>query len=162
MEKLESLKAVLVKAVKPLAADPTKLAIFVDRGRIAARAGSLSFEYRYSVNLVVEDYAGSTDAVVLPILAWIAEHQPEQMQKGDSEPFTFECELLDGDKMDLSITLEMTERVKVERVPGGVNMTHLSDTLPPDTFTGAEGARLWTGLADDLVAGIAAPVIGRP
>ena len=56
MRKVDSLRDLLVRAVPALAADPSKLAIFVDRGQIIARAGNLSFEYRCSVNLVVEDY----------------------------------------------------------------------------------------------------------
>jgi len=153
MQKVEALRNLLVRAVPALTADPSKLAFFVDRGRIGARMGNLSFEYRYSVNLVLLDYAGDQDAVIVPIIAWIAEHQPELLQRQDSEPFGFESEWLAQDKQDLSITIDLTERVMVRRVEGGVTTEHLADTLPPDIFPGAEDARLWQGLAEDLVAG---------
>ncbi|WP_294275764.1 phage tail protein [uncultured Sphingomonas sp.] len=153
MKKLDALRALLVRAVPALAADPSRLAIFVDRGRVGARTGNLSFEYRYSVNLVLLDYAGDQDAVIVPIIAWIAEHQPELLQRQDSEPFGFESEWLAQDKQDLSITIDLTERVAVQRVAGGITTEHLADTLPPDIFPGAEGARLWQGLAEDLAAG---------
>ncbi|MGW8136847.1 phage tail protein [Sphingomonas zeae] len=161
MKKLDALRDLLVRAVPALAADPSKLAIFVDRGRIGARAGNLSFEYRYSVNLVIEDYAGDQDAVMVPIIAWIAENQPELLQRQDGEPFGFESEWLAKDLHDLSITIDLTERVLVNRVEGGVTTEHLADILPPDHFPGAEDARLWTGLADDLVAGATAIVASR-
>lgn len=161
MRQIESLRALLVRAVPALAADPSKLAIFVDRGRIGARLGNLSFEYRYSVNLVIEDYAGDQDAVIVPIIAWIAEHQPELLQRQDSEPFGFESEWLAKDLHDLSITIDLTERVAVRRVEGGVTTEHLTETITPDIFPGAEGARLWQGLAEDLVAGEAVIVAPR-
>nr|WP_246346571.1 phage tail protein [Sphingomonas endophytica] len=80
-------------------ASPETLSIFVDRGRVAARAGSsLSFEYRYTANLVVQDFAGSPDQIVVPLLAWIARHQPDLIAKPNGEPITFEAELLDADR----------------------------------------------------------------
>lgn len=162
MKKVDSLRDLLVRAVPALAADPSKIAIFVDRGQIIARAGNLSFEYRCSVNLVIEDYAGDQDAVIVPILAWIADNQPELLQRQDSQPFAFESEWLAKDLHDLSITIELTERVRVERVEGGVTTEHLADLLPPDIFAGAEGARLWEGLAEDLVAGTTTVAASRP
>lgn len=163
MTKLDALRALLIRSIPQLKADPSKLAAFADRGRIAARAGSASFEYRYTASLVIEDFAGDIDLVIVPILGWIAVHQPELMQKQDSEPFAFEAELLAKDLIDLSITIELTERVKVERgvVAGkpGTITTHLDDIIPPDTFPGAEGARFWAGIADDLVAEASAVVV---
>jgi len=161
MKKVDALRDLLVRAVPALAADPSKLAIFVDRGRVGARMGNLSFEYRYTVNLVLLDYAGDQDAVIVPIIAWIAEHQPELLQRQDSEPFGFESEWLAQDKQDLSITIDLTERVVVQRVAGGVTTEHLADTLPHDSFPGAEDARLWQGLAEDIVAGETAIVAPR-
>ncbi|WP_061778824.1 phage tail protein [Sphingomonas sanguinis] len=161
MRKVESLRALLVRAVPSLADDPAKLASFVDRGRVAVRAGNLSFEYRFTLNLVIEDYAGDQDAVIVPIIAWIADNQPELLQRQDSEPFGFESEWLATDLHDLSITIDLTELVRVTRVAGGVTIEHLADQLPPDHFPGAEDARLWTGLADNLVAGMTAIVASR-
>lgn len=157
MDKLDQLKAVLTRAVPSIRANPDTLAIFVDRGRVAARAGTLSFEYRYQLNLVVQDFAGSIDAISVPLLRWIAEHQPELMQKSDSEPFDFECDILSDDLQDVSITLDLTERVLVERVAAGTRLTHLPDTLAPDAFADVGEPRLWQGLADDLVAGTIEP-----
>lgn len=157
MDKLDRLRTVLTRAVPSIRENPDTLAIFVDRGRVAARAGTLSFEYRYQLNLVVQDFAGSVDAIAVPLLRWIAEHQPELMQKADSEPFAFECDILSEGLQDVSITLDLTERVVVERVAEGTRLTHLPDTLPPDVFADVGEPRLWLGLADDLVAGDTAP-----
>ncbi len=148
MKKADSLKALLLKAVRPLAENPENLTLFVDRGSIGCRAGSLSFVYGYTLNVVVQDFAGSIDTLVVPILGWIAENQPELLQKGDSQPFTFEAEILDGDVSDISIDIALTERVRITPGVGGVHVTHLDDALRPDAFAGVEGVRLMDGVVD--------------
>jgi hypothetical protein len=149
MKKADSLKALLLKAVKPLADKPENLTLFVDRGSIACRAGSLSFEYQYTLNIVVQDFAGNVDTLVVPILGWIAENQPELLQKTDSKPFSFESEILDGDLSDISIDIGLSERVRITPGQGGVHVTHLDDVLPPDAFPGVQGVRLMDGVADE-------------
>lgn len=159
MRKPEDLKRLLLRAVPGLADDPSRLALYVDEGRIAASAGSLSFEYRYKLNLVVQDYAGDRDAVVVPLLAWIAEAQPELMARPDSQPFSFEAEILDADSVDLSITLELTERVRVGRNDAGDTVVDHVDEVAADLdrFEGVCGASLWQlFLRDDLIAHSAA------
>lgn len=162
MNKPESLRQLLVQAVPSLRDDPSRLSLFIDRGSIRVRPGSLSFEYVYAVNLVVQDYAGDTDAVMIPIIAWIADNQPELLQKQDSQAFQFESELLAEGLFDLSITIDMTERVRVGRAEGGVTVEHLSDQLPPDIFPGVDGARLWQGFAEDLASGTSMQVADQP
>jgi hypothetical protein len=144
MKKIDSLRELLLRAVPPLRADPTKLAIFVDQGRVAARAGaSLSFEYRYKLNIVVQDYAGDRDAVIFPVLAWIAQHQPDLLERSTGEPIAFEAEILDAETTDLSITLDLTERVIVEPRPdGGYDLRHLDDVADDDRFGGLCGVNL--------------------
>jgi hypothetical protein len=148
VKKADSLKALLLKAVKPLADNPENLSLFVDRGSIAHRAGSQTFEYRCTVNLIVQDFAGSMDMLTVPILGWIADNQPELLQKGDSQPFTFEAEILDGNLSDISIDIALTERVRMTPGVGGVHVTHLDDGLPHDAFPGVQGVRLTDGVVD--------------
>lgn len=156
MTKLDSLRDLLLRAVPALRASPETLSIFVDRGRVAARAGaSLSFEYRYTANLVVQDFAGSPDQIVVPLLAWIARHQPDLIAKPNGEPIAFEAELLDADTTDLSLTIELSERVIVETLADGARrITHLADDADTvDRFDGLCGVDLWQlYLDDELVA----------
>jgi hypothetical protein len=119
LKKPESLRQTLQMFVPALAADPSRLSIFVDKGRIAASAGSLSLEYRYTANIVVQDYAGDVDDLMVPILAWIAQHQPELLQRTDQEPFRFESELLDAETADVSIFIDLDEAVRVSAKEGG-------------------------------------------
>jgi hypothetical protein len=128
MEKPDTLRRVLLAHVPQLGADPSKLSLFVDKGRVAARPGGLSFEYRYTLNIVVQDYAGSIDGLMVPILAWIAEAQPELLEAGQQEPFRFESELLDADSADVSLWIELTEAVSVQALAeGGFNAVHLPE-----------------------------------
>ena len=150
MKKPEALKAVLLRDVPALAADATKLSMFVDKGRICARRiRSLAFEYRYTLSLVVMDYAGEVDDLIVPILAWVADQQPDLLERGEQEPFKFESEILDTNAADVSIEIELTERVLVERVDGGLKVTHLGEPRLPDAFDGAEGVSPWRGLLDE-------------
>lgn len=165
MKKPDSLKRLLLLTVAQLAENPENLALYVDEGKVAATSGaSLSFEYRYKLNLVAQDFAGDRNALIVPLLAWIAEVQPDLLERPGAEPFTFECELLDGDSVDISITLDLTERVSVRTRPeGGFEVNHLDDPTPDalDRFDGVCGVNLWQlFLRDELIAQSARPAPG--
>ena len=154
MKKPESLKALLLASVPGLKDKPENLSMFIDKGRIAARlSGSLSFEYRYTVNVVVQDYAGDVDALFVPLLAWVAEQQPDLLERDQQEPFSFESEILDGDLADISIDLELTERVKVARTDEGLVVTHFDEPSRADAFDDVGAPPLWAGILDDVTAG---------
>ena len=153
MKKPESLKTLLLASVPGLTEKPENLSMFIDKGRIAARlSGSLSFEYRYTVNVVVQDYAGDVDALFVPLLAWVAQQQPDLIERDQQEPFSFESEILDGDLADISIDLELTERVKVVRTDDGLVVTHLDEPSRADAFDDVGAPTLWAGVLDDVVA----------
>nr|WP_314469829.1 phage tail protein [uncultured Sphingomonas sp.] len=155
MKKADSLKALLLASVPALAADPAKLALFVDKGKVSAvRSQSLAFQLGYTLTIWVEEFAGDLDTLFVPVLAWVSQNQPELIGRPDSEPFTFESELLDGDRADITIEIELTERVLVEaRSNGKLRTRHLDDAPTADVFAGAEQANLWQTVLDDQVAG---------
>ncbi len=159
MYKPASLRQHLTAAVPELARDPDKLSLLVKSGRVAcAGAASLSFEYRYGLQLVVLDYAGSADAIVLPILVWMRTHQPEYFdnpQQRDAD-FHFEAEYNNASTIDLLIELQLTERVRVQPVgadataPGRFQIDHLGEPLHPGKIEAAEHWSFW--IKDDLLA----------
>lgn len=158
MKKPEGLRRLLLKAVPALATDPANLSMYIDKGSVSARAGSLSFEYGYTLNVVVQDYSGDIDALMVPILAWIAEQQPDLIERDPRKPFSFECEILDTDAADVSIDLELTEAVRVERQPsGGYRATHLEEPSREDAFSGVAGVHLWQALLHDQIGTWATP-----
>ena len=73
MLKPASLRAALECALPELAANPDRLILYIDEGRIHSRYGdSLSFEYRYRLNLVLLDYAHHASAAQgrSPAMPW--------------------------------------------------------------------------------------------
>lgn len=128
MNKPNSLRDHLLAADPTLAQNPERLLVFIDQGNIRATAGpGLSFEWVYTLNLIITDYAGHPDNVAIPLLAWLRRNQPDlltNIEKG-KEAITFEADILGNDKVDLSITMPLTERVIVKRLQDqSLEVTH--------------------------------------
>jgi hypothetical protein len=166
MNKPKGLRRLLLKTVPGLANNPDRLQMSVERGAIGARAGaSLSFEYRYTLTLTLLEYAGDVDAVMVPIVAWIAEQQPDLLRRDDQQPFTFETEIQDDESADIRIDIDLTERVRITpRAVGGYDVVHLDNDAPqPDRFPGVCGASLWQlFLRDALIAQTTDPAFVPP
>lgn len=114
MRKADSLRQHLAAYLPDLATHPDRLQIFVEGGEVAARKSrSLSFAYRYSLKALITDFAGDASPVMVAVLAWIEREQPELLTASDDVPFRFEAELLDGDLVDLELTIALSENVLV-------------------------------------------------
>ncbi|WKD48662.1 phage tail protein [Microbulbifer spongiae] len=127
MIKPDSLRAFMKAAVPHLRCNPEILKAFLDRGAlISTGVPGFAFEYLYTLNVLLTDYAGHLDAVVVPLLVWISEQQPELFHNPDlHDQIHFEAELLDQGKMDLSVEISLTERVGViPREGGGFAVEH--------------------------------------
>ena len=121
MFKPAALRAFLTAANPELARDPDRLVVFIDEGSLQATfAPGLSFEYAYTLNLIFTDYAGHPDAVMVPLLIWIRQHQSELLENADNRgKIQFEADLLANDAVDMSIKIPLTERVGVHPRDGG-------------------------------------------
>ena len=72
MLKPASLREHLTAALPQLRRDPEKLVVFIAGGGLhSTLTQSLSFEYRYTLRLLLLDYAGHADAVMAPLLIWL-------------------------------------------------------------------------------------------
>lgn len=131
MNKPDSLRAHLLAAVPDLARNPDRLLVFIDNGKVRCTAAtSLSFEYEYSLQLILTDFAGHPDTVMLPILGWLRVNQSELLANLDKskEGLKFEVDVLDGSKVDMSISLPLTERVVVTlNDQGKYDVSHPAD-----------------------------------
>ncbi|MNL04537.1 P2 phage tail completion protein R (GpR) [compost metagenome] len=140
MRKPSELRDYLTRANAFLANDPDKLHIFVDQGSVIATGRpTYSHEYRYVLNLVIEDFNGHADAIMLPLLAWLRGNQPELFEnpeKRDSA-IVFDVEFLSNVTIDLSIKLPLTERVIATISPdsGDVHVKHAAEPAHPDLPT---------------------------
>lgn len=160
MNKPESLRGHLLTTVPELHKNPDRLLVFIDNGTIRSTAApGLSFEYSYTLNVILTDYPGHPDAVAIPLLAWLLVNQPElltNLEKGKTA-IQFEADILDDSKVDLSLKLPLTERVIVKQQPdGSLQVSHPDEPeLFEETFT-LEGLRLETP-SGDLIAEWGAP-----
>lgn len=139
MKKPASLRAALVAALPALATDPDKLLVFIDQGSIASTfVPGGSFEYSYVLNVILTDYAGDPALVMVPLLMWVRVNQSDLMDNPDrrADGITFEADILDNAKVDLSLKLRLTERVVVKPIGDGqLEITHPDEPQPEAQLT---------------------------
>ncbi|WP_070415270.1 phage tail protein [Pseudomonas lundensis] len=131
MNKPDNLREHLLQAVPGLKENPDRLLMFIDQGKVRCTAAAgLSFEYAYSLQIILTDFAGHPDSVMLPILGWLRSNQSELLVNlnKSAEGLKFEADIIDRSKVDLSITLPLSERVIVERQTDGTHtVTHAAE-----------------------------------
>lgn len=139
MIKPASARAALEKAIPSLVNEPDKLTVFIDSGSIAATGSkSASFEYRYTLNMILLDFAGNADDVMIAIVEWARSNQPDLVTNWDQRDtaITFECDVLNNETVDLSIKLKLSEGVAVTIGPDGSRIVqHVDDSARPDDFS---------------------------
>ncbi|AKG08086.1 tail protein [Moraxella bovoculi] len=140
MKKPNQLRAHLLNGLPELAQNPDRLLVFIDEGRMVnTMANGLSFEYRYTLNIIITDFAEDLASVAILLFAWIRQHQSELMTNLDkaTDGVKFVADILDNRKVDLSITLPITERVIVKETDGKAVISY-----PPEpTYTRPEMAK---------------------
>ncbi len=128
MNKPGSLRKHLLSHIGELRNDPDRMLTFIDDGKIrCTTAAGLSFEYGYNLQLIITDFAGHPDTVMIPLLDWLRTNQHELLANHDSnkDAIQFDADIMANDLVDLSITLPLTERVIVKKlVNGTVSVTH--------------------------------------
>ncbi|RQM36849.1 phage tail protein [Erwinia psidii] len=135
MLKPKQLRHVLTDSVPLLQRNPDGLHLFIDGGRIVSTlASSLSFEYQYRLNLVLTDYGGDIDLIMVPLLAWLRENQPDMMATEEKRRtgFTFKVDVLNDALCDISIDLQLTERVIVKQDGDALHVTHVGENPLPE------------------------------
>ncbi|ANR79973.1 phage tail protein [Kosakonia sacchari] len=138
MLKPDSLRKTLINAAPVLATNPDMLRLYVDSGNIAATlATSLSFEKQYTLNVVVTDFTGDFDLILVPVLAWLREHQPDILSTdtGRKKGFVFEADINNDSSFDISISLLLTERTLVEEVGAALHVRCIPEPPPPGPVT---------------------------
>lgn len=131
MNKPESLRTHLLATIGELKHNPDRLLIFIDNGKIrCTAAASLSFEYSFDLQVILTDFTGHPDSVMLPVLGWLKVNQADLLENLDksTKGIQFEADILDNSKVDLSLTLPLTERVIVRKdADGKATIRHPSE-----------------------------------
>lgn len=135
MKKAGELRKHLEQWVPDLKRHPDKLSLFIEKGHVACRLGAnLSYRYEYPLQILITDFTEPLDVLVVPLLAWIEQHQPQLLQNPDTQgkAIAFEAEVLDNERADIAITLDLSESVRVAATEGGYSCTHLAEPARPD------------------------------
>lgn len=158
MDKPNSIRAALSAAIPDLATNPDTLLVFVDKGRVSATAvPGYSFDYSYTLNVILTDYSGSPDIVFFALMRWMELHQIDTLLNPErkASAIKFEAEMVSNAAVDLSIFIELTESVGVRPRPGGG--FDIATTPEPDYGLGTTfPARMEIYANDELVAVIGA------
>lgn len=153
MLKPDSLRAHLIAALAEFQRDPDKLQIFIKAGSLhGTGVPGLSFEYRYTLSVLITDYAGHPDGIMVPLLYWVGINQSELLHNADNQRqgIGFEADILDEKRADILIELPLTERVGVHaRAGGGYDVEHYEEPRPQAGWP-AEHWQIW--LRDELIA----------
>jgi len=137
MNKPQSLRSALNKSVPYVAENPDRLHLFVDSGQlVATSAASLSWEYRYTLNVVITDFTGDQNLLMAPVLLWLRENQPDALQNSETREklFTFEVDILANDRCDISMDLKLTERVIATVEDGKAHIEAVPEPDAPEEF----------------------------
>jgi len=162
MYKPKSLRAHLKAAIADLTQNPDKLLVFADEGNtVATGTGSLSFEYRYKLNIIITDFSGEADSIMVPLLAWVAVHQRDLLDNSElrKSGIGFDVDFNNHQTIDLSIKLALTERVVVKQAGAGrLDVRHLAEPQVTPAYADA----FWQAYAgDSLIAEWHTPVDPR-
>ena len=138
MLKPDSLRKALTDAVPVLRTNPDMLRLFIDNGKISSTlAASLSFEKQYTLNVVVTDFTGDFDLLLVPVLAWLREQQPDIMttEEGRKKGFTWYADINNDSSFDISMSLLLTERTVVKAVDNALHVENIPEPEPPEPGT---------------------------
>lgn len=132
MIKLQSLRQHLLASIPELKRNPEQLHTFVNDGKIKfARGTNLSHQYTVDAQIIITDYSGSLDTVMIPLLQWLNSYQPDLVE---DEAVQIEAEILNNTHWDLALTVRLTERVvaKVDCQTGRIDSEHRMPEYPID------------------------------
>lgn len=138
MLKPNSLRKALTDAVPVLRTNPDMLHLRLDDGNnTATLARSLSFEKRYTLNIVVTDFTDDIDLLFVPIMAWLRVNQPDIMTTGEGRKkgFAWYADINNDSSLDVSISLLLTERTLVNEVDGAMYVENIPEPPPPEPVT---------------------------
>nr|WP_229419113.1 phage tail protein [Pseudoduganella dura] len=140
VKKPASLRQAVTAAIPTLANDPDKLLVFVDKGRaVSTGAPGKSFQYGYTLNLILTDWSGDPDHLLFAILEWCRVNESDLLENPEKQArgVRFEVDVLNHETYDVSVELELSERVIVSIDAGGQpTFSHPAEPVPEWTRLG--------------------------
>lgn len=144
MNKPASLRAALTEALDPrhhIRRNPDRLLMTITGLRtLATGAPGHGFEYDYTLEIDLLDFAGDPTEVTVPLLLWVSRYQHQMLATADAttKGMNLTALMLDGGKVDIHIALKLTEHVRyVPREDGGHDVVYRDEPMPMALETGA-------------------------
>lgn len=132
MNKPDSLRKAIESAIPALKRDAERFLIFIDRGNIRSQmTADHSFEIRYTLNVIITDFATDSRILFIAILNWLRINQPDALI-GNRQAMQFDADILDNKSADFAIELQLTENVNVvQNDDGGFDMQYAGEFADP-------------------------------
>ncbi|HDC4438577.1 MULTISPECIES: phage tail protein [Klebsiella pneumoniae complex] len=152
MKKAELMRDALTRNNTWCKANPELFIVWVEKGHIQIEAtGEASFMYHYTIQVLAVDFPGQIDDLMLPLLAWAWEQQPDLLLNPDNNrKVEFDADIVNDDVADILFKVPAWERVIVEIVDGKPIAKHLAESRP--RFNGGE----WEMVFDPESGGVLA------
>ncbi|EPC7356384.1 phage tail protein [Klebsiella variicola] len=138
MKKAELLRAALTAGNTWCKANPEQITVWVEKGHIQIEAtGEASFMYHYTIQVLAMDFPDQVDDLMLPLLAWVWQQQPDLLLNPDNNrKVEFDAEIVNDDVADILFKVPVWERVIVTSDSGTPKAEHLAESRPH--FNGGE------------------------
>ncbi|AVJ59430.1 MULTISPECIES: phage tail protein [Klebsiella/Raoultella group] len=138
MKKAELMRDALTRNNTWCKANPELFIVWVEKGHIQIEAtGEASFMYHYTIQVLAVDFPGQIDDLMLPLLAWVWQQQPDLLLNPDNNrKVEFDADIVNDDVADILFKVPAWERVIVEIVDGKPVAKHLAESRP--RFNGGE------------------------
>ncbi|MEB6540295.1 phage tail protein [Serratia plymuthica] len=132
MKKAELLRDALIASNQWCKANPEQFTVWVEKGHIEIQAtGESSFMYLYPIQILAMDFPGQLDDLMLPLLAWVWENQPDLLLNPDSnKKIEFDADIVSDDCADILLKVPVWERVIVIVENGKPVAQHLAEDKP--------------------------------
>ncbi|MCT8606499.1 phage tail protein [Glaesserella parasuis] len=134
MIKPDKLRDLLTKTIPYFAKNPEQLQMFYANGKIwTTGATSLSYQYHYDLEIVVEDFPEHPDLLFVPVMEFVRLQQPELMTNPNKQDsITFEADPNNNATHDIYIKIPLTERVIVKQEGDHYQVHHAEEPQPTE------------------------------
>lgn len=135
MNKPQSLFNALITGVPYLRDHWDKMHLSVSNGSLVSTgAQSMSWEYRYTLNIAIEGYDDEPHLLMVPVMLWLNDNQPDAINNPTlrEKLFTFDINTDDEGVGHVHFNLQLTERVIVEDQIGSSTANVLPEPTRPE------------------------------
>lgn len=137
MNKPASLRQALSQGIDYLGRNPDALQLYIDKGAVVSSGFPANgWEYRYTLNAVITDFAGDQNLVIAVVCNWLSTHQPDALKNPElrEKIFRFEVDIIRNDLVDIAIYLSLTERVIVTESNGIATVAAVGEPDEPEIW----------------------------